>query len=401
MKKHKILISLAGLAAAVATTATVAAYTLAGDGSGTPPTESAGTQEPAFQDDKLPTFDLGPGQISNDGNSVSVTNPKIDGATGGPSPGGQQGTAVSADDPPAGKVVPIGKFDGDVGPTRDPNDSGVPAVHPQPVDEPQMPGAEPDIEYGHGIAVGELNPGQGTLVPINPDEFAQVLELAKLDMAERLGLSDTDAISLRKLGKMEWGNTSLGNPQPGILYAQVIVPGFKMLLEADSAFSVYHTSLEEAVFVDGRSVPASDDESGEAVEVVLVPTPKEDVEDPDVQAVRVGRSTGQLIDPLLATGAEVRVTAEVVKQPFFSVGGTIILVDGERVQVMEYRDATALEAEAAHISPKGSSTGTTMVSWVAAPHFFRTETAIVLYVGENPKVVEALTSVLGPQFAGR
>ena len=273
---------------------------------------------------------------------------------------------VGVDDPPAGKVVPIGKFDGDVGPTHDPNDSGVPAVHPQPVDEPQMPEVEPDIEPGHGIAVGELSPGQGMLVPINPDEFAQVLEL---DMAERLGLADTDAISLRKLGKMEWGNTSLGNPQPGILYAQVIVPGFKMLLEADGAFSVYHTSLEEAVFVDGRSVPVSDYESGEAVEVVLVPTPKEDVEDPDVQAVRVGRGTGQLIDPLLATGADVKVTAEVVKQPFFSVGGTIILVDGERVQVMEHRDAAALEAEAAHISPDGSSTGTTMVSWVAPPHF--------------------------------
>ena len=36
MKKYKMLISLAGLVAAVATTATVAAYTLAGDGSGPP-----------------------------------------------------------------------------------------------------------------------------------------------------------------------------------------------------------------------------------------------------------------------------------------------------------------------------------------------------------------------------
>ena len=42
-----------------------------------------------------------------------------------------------------------------------------------------------------------------------------------------------------------------------------------------------------------------------------------------------------------------------------------------------------------------------MVTWVAAPHFFKSETAIVLYVGESSKVIEALTSVLGPQFAGR
>ena len=81
--------------------------------------------------------------------------------------------------------------------------------------------------------------------------------------------------------------------------------------------------------------------------------------------------------------------------------GTIILVNEERVQVMECRDADALDAEAAQISPDGSTIGTTMVSWVATPHFFRTETAIVLYVGENAKVIEALTSGLGPQFAGR
>ena len=137
--------------------------------------------------------------------------------------------------------MPIGKFDGDVGPTQDP------AVHPlppNPIDGPKVPEAEPDIEPLHGS-------NQGMLVPINPDEFDHVLELAKLDMAKRLGLADTDSISLRKISAVNWGNTSLGNPQPGVMYAQVIVPGFTMLLEADGAFSVYNTSLDEMVFVDG------------------------------------------------------------------------------------------------------------------------------------------------------
>ncbi len=117
------------------------------------------------------------------------------------------------------------------------------------------------------------------------------------------------------------------------------------------------------------------------------------------------QGTVQLMDPLLATGAELEVTSEVVSEGIFSVDGTIILVNGEQVQVMEYRDAAALEAEAAGISPSGSSVAThgkvSMVTWVAAPHFFKSETAIVLYVGESSKVIEALTSVLGPQFAGR
>ena len=112
-----------------------------------------------------------------------------------------------------------------------------------------------------------------------------------------------------------------------------------------------------------------------------------------------------LIDSLLATGAEVKVSGEVVSADIFSVEGVVLEVNGERVLVMDYGDAAALEAEAAGVSPSGSSVATqgkaSMIFWVEPPHFFRSETAIVLYVGENPKVIEALTSVLGPQFAGR
>ena len=89
-------------------------------------------------------------------------------------------------------------------------------------------------------------------------------------------------------------------------------------------------------------------------EVVTVTPPKEDVEDADDQAVRVGPGTGELIDPLLATGAEVKVTGEVISDGIFSVDGRVIEVNGESVQVMDYGDAAALEAEAeaAGISPR-------------------------------------------------
>ena len=259
-----------------------------------------------------------------------------------------------------------------------------------------------------------------------------MLELAKVDLANRLGLADADPIRLATIGKVEWENSSLGNPQPGMTYDQAIVPGFAMLLEADGAFYMYHTSLEEAVFVEARNTPVLDVEPGEVVPVLA---PEEDVEVLDDQLVRVGPGTGELIDPivdvaddqsgesvpvltpeevsrgtggldaLLATGAQVEVIGEVVSEGIFSVDGTIILVNGERVQVMDFGDAAALEAQAAGISPTGSSIATngqaSMVLWVAPPHFFRTHTAIVLYVGENSDVIDALTSVLGPQFAGR
>ena len=282
MKKQKMLITLAGLVAVVATSATVAAYTLAGDGSSAPGQETLGAQEPAFDDGGPSILDLGPGQMSDDGSSVSVTNPKTGGgAIGIPDPSGQ-GTWPK-DNPPTDDMTDTPPLHGDPPP---------PVGRPQqkPVDGNAVPDIAPDIE------------------PLEPGE------------------------------------------------------------------------------------------------VVTEPTPKDDVEDLDdldEQLVRVDPGTGLLIDPLLATGAEVKVTGEVVSKDIFSVDGSVFEVNGERVQVMNYGDAAALEAEATRISPDGSSVGTHMVMWVGPPHFFRSETSIVLYVGENSTVIEALTKVMGPQFAGR
>ena len=352
MKKHKMLITLAGLVVAVATTATVAAYTLAGDGSSPPAGESAGTHEPAFQDDK-PTIHGDPTY-----ETWLKDNPPTD---------------DMSDTPPL-------------------HDDPEPR---EPVDGNAVPDIAPDIE--------PLERSEGILPQdIDPAVYAEVVELAMLDLQHRLGLEDISSIELVQIVKMEWADTSLGNPQPGVLYGQVIVPGFKMVLEAGGAFYRYHTSLNEAVALIAPDVLVSDDEYGEVVPVLA---PEEDVEVLDDQIVRVGPGTGELIDPLLATGAQVEVTGEVVSEGIFSVDGTIILVNGERVQVMDFGDAAALEAQAAGISPTGSSIATngqaSMVLWVAPPHFFRTDTAIVLYVGENLDVIDVLTSVLGHQFAGR
>ena len=109
--------------------------------------------------------------------------------------------------------------------------------------------------------------------------------LAKLDLAERLWLADIDPIRLAKIGKVDWGNTSLGNPQPGMMYDQVIVPGFEMLLEADGAFYMYHTSQEKAVLLmETLDITVTDEGSGE---VVTEPTPKDDVDHVGTEVVRV------------------------------------------------------------------------------------------------------------------
>lgn len=106
-----------------------------------------------------------------------------------------------------------------------------------------------------------------------------------------------------------------------------------------------------------------------------------------------------LIDSLRAAGAEVEPVGP-MSQVFLSVEGQIIQVNDEDVQVYEYPDEAAADADAAQIPPDGASFRTVMVTWIAPPHFFHTGRLIVLYVGNDAEVLTALEAVLGPQFAG-
>jgi hypothetical protein len=96
-----------------------------------------------------------------------------------------------------------------------------------------------------------------------------------------------------------------------------------------------------------------------------------------------------------------------ISQPFLHPdSGTTIRMSGASlaasadVQLFEYASATAAGADARQIRADGSGTATTIVDWVAPPHFFLKGRVLVIYVGKDPAVVNLLTSVLGPQFAG-
>lgn len=101
-----------------------------------------------------------------------------------------------------------------------------------------------------------------------------------------------------------------------------------------------------------------------------------------------------LIEALAAPGAEVE-DGGAVEQAFFSVDGRIVRVDGEDVQVFEYPDAAARQAESELIQPDGSPNPTTMVSWIDQPNFWARGRLIVLYVGRQATTIERLSSALG------
>ena len=107
-----------------------------------------------------------------------------------------------------------------------------------------------------------------------------------------------------------------------------------------------------------------------------------------------------VVDGIRAEGADVT-PAGGVTQEFLSAKGQAVTVNGEQVQVFEYADESAAEADASRVSPDGGTVGTTMISWVATPHFFRSGRVMVLYVGDDASTLKVLETVLGPQFAGR
>ena len=107
-----------------------------------------------------------------------------------------------------------------------------------------------------------------------------------------------------------------------------------------------------------------------------------------------------LIDSLRAGGISAEPAGE-VDQPFLSVTGTMIKLHGEDVQVFQYPNAAAVETQAARVSRDGSAVGTTKLHWIGAPHFYKQGRLLVLYVGDEDKVLKALEAVLGRQFAGK
>ncbi len=107
-----------------------------------------------------------------------------------------------------------------------------------------------------------------------------------------------------------------------------------------------------------------------------------------------------LIDNLSASGLNVT-RGDEISQPFFSVKGRIIKVNGDDVQIFEYERATDADAEAALVSPDGSTVGTSMITWISTPHFYKKEKLIVIYVGEKSEVIQGLEIALGKQSAGR
>lgn len=117
-------------------------------------------------------------------------------------------------------------------------------------------------------------------------------------------------------------------------------------------------------------------------------------------ATTAGTNSASVVAALRDAGLEVR-DAGTVEQPFFGVPAHVYVVDGRDLQLYEFAAADDAERAAAQVAPSGSPIGTSMVTWMAPPHFFRKDRLIANYIGTSERVLAELQRLFGPQFAGR
>ena len=122
----------------------------------------------------------------------------------------------------------------------------------EPTPEPPTPTTPPTVTAPSPIQAPTemLPPDRPTLPPAPtspPIAGEQVLPgtalpvtLAVADLAARLGVAASD-IEVVSTQHMNWPDASLGCPQPGFMYAQVITPGWLIQLAAAGETFEYHT----------------------------------------------------------------------------------------------------------------------------------------------------------------
>lgn len=73
-----------------------------------------------------------------------------------------------------------------------------------------------------------------------------VVSNAVAQLADTLSC-DAQAVNVVSVDEVEWSDSSLGCPKPGMMYMQVITPGYRVTLEHDGQRYTFHTDRSHRV----------------------------------------------------------------------------------------------------------------------------------------------------------
>lgn len=115
------------------------------------------------------------------------------------------------------------------------------------------------------IISGKLSPIAGlffrppsTPAPDTPDRILEpvltdneYVDMSVKELARQKNIN-VDKIGIKEVVRREWGNSSLGCPKPGKLYAQMITPGYLIVLTLNNSDYFYHGGLNKVVLCQNR-----------------------------------------------------------------------------------------------------------------------------------------------------
>jgi hypothetical protein len=115
---------------------------------------------------------------------------------------------------------------------------------PTPEPSPQEPATSPPIQFTAEplptitLPEVQMTPMATSPLPVDPGA-RELVEAARADLAARLKIS-AEAIGFVEFAGVVWPDGSLGCPQPGLAYPQVIVEGFLIRLTHEAETYHYH-----------------------------------------------------------------------------------------------------------------------------------------------------------------
>ncbi len=111
---------------------------------------------------------------------------------------------------------------------------------------------EPEDEPG-GIQDGDNEGEDGMEAPApgvrHPGERA--IKAAQQALAARLSVS-VDAITVEGVEEVDWPDSSLGCPDPEMMYLQVVTPGYRIVLSVEGTEYTVHSDRDEQVILCGE-----------------------------------------------------------------------------------------------------------------------------------------------------
>ncbi len=162
------------------------------------------------------------------------------------------GMACAAEAPEA-DIRPVGTLEAQsAGEAALAEDEATPVVEPTAPAAPQGGAATPTpeptatglpTEIVEPVSPLESLPMKAQPQAVSPEGSEAAVAAAVAALAEEINLP-AGQVEVTSVEAVDWNDTSLGCPQEGYMYAQVITPGYRVLLAAGGQTYEYHTDLE-------------------------------------------------------------------------------------------------------------------------------------------------------------